>query len=166
MAGSGGSSIVPIVLIGGAGYLAYKMFLSPATIAAQASGTPSGSTAAPASAPPVAFNTPDQIYQRLVANATQSNPGFAKAPSSFAQTPYQWKFYLDQVTSTPAGLDFSQMFPGQVNPDGTPTQTPNLTLGQFWTAIAPWLSKNVPGLSGVAGGRGLAGYILSRRRAG
>lgn len=164
MADKGGFSVLPVLLIGGAAYLGYKMFLSPATSAAQASGTPAPSGPTTTSTPPVPFNTPDQIYQRLVQNLTQSNPAFAKSPSSFAQTPYQWKFYLDQVTATPAGLDFSQMFPSQVNPDGTPSQTPNLTLGQFWSAMAPWLTKNVPGLSGIAG-RGMAGYILARRRA-
>ena len=164
MAGSG-SSILPIVLLGGAGYLAYKLFLSPASAAAQSSGTPVGTPATPAmpATPPNPYNTPDQIFQRLVANLNQNAPAFKANPSGAQLTPYQWKFYLDQVTSVPAGLDFSQMFPGQVNPDGTPSATPNLTLGQFWTAMAPWLTSHVPGMTGI-GGRGLAGLILARGR--
>lgn len=157
------SGLMKILLIGGAVWVGYELFLKPSTAAASASGTPTGTTVTPTTAPatpPVSYNTPDQIYQRLVANVTQQVPGFKASPGSFAQTSYQWKFYLDQVSQTPSGLDFSQMFPAQVNPDGTPSATPNLTLGQFWSTMAPWLTSHVPGMSGI----GLAGIISRGRR--
>ena len=152
------SGLMKIVLIGGAAWVGYELFLKPSTSAASTSAA-STPAAAPAT-PPVTYNTPDAIYQRLVQSVTQQVARFKASPGSFAQTPYQWKFYLDQVTQTPAGLDFSQMFPQQVNSDGSPSATPNLTLGQFWSAMAPWLTKNVPGMTGI----GLAGYIARRRR--
>ena len=151
------SGILKIGLVAGAAWAAWQFFLKPSTPATAATPQP-GTTPTPSVVP---FNTPDQIYQRLVTNVTQSVPAFKANPGSFAQTPYQWKFYLDQVTQTPSGLDFSQMFPGQVNSDGTPSATPNLTLGQFWSAMAPWLAKNIPGMTGF---RGLAGIIAGGRR--
>lgn len=148
-----GSNLGPILLLGGAGVLAWYLFSNSSTTA-QASATPATGTG-PTPPPPVPYNTPDQIYQRLVANLSANAPAFKANPSSAMLTPYQFKYFLDQVTSVPSGLDFSQMFPQQVKADGSPTSTPTLTLGQFWTAMAPWLSKNVPGMSGFIGLSGL-----------
>jgi hypothetical protein len=149
------SGVLKIALLGGAAWAAWQLFLKPSTTASQSSATP-----APAS-PTVAFNTPDAIYSRLVAALTQGNPQFKASPSAFTATPYQFKYFLDQVTQTPASLDFSKMFPGQVDANGNPTATPNLTFGQFWSAMAPWLAQNVPGMTGF---RGLAGIIAGGRR--
>jgi hypothetical protein len=158
-----GGAILPVILIGGAAYLAYQWFFAPATSAAQASATPapSGTTPQPPATPTVAFNTPDQIYQRLAQNLQQNAPAFKSNPNA-QLTPEQFLYFLNQVTQLPTQPNFSQMFPQNVNPDGTSNQqNPTVTLGQFWSVMAPWISKNVPGVQGA----GLAGYILSRRRA-
>lgn len=156
MAGSGGSSLMPILLLGGAGVAAYFLFFAPATSAAQASATPAGGTPpTPTPATPTStYNTPDQIYQRLVQNLNTNLPGFSANPGQMAQTPYQWLYYLNQVTTVPSSLDFSKMFPSAVNSDGTPSANPNITLGQFWSSMSGWLAQNM-GMSGI----GLAGHI-------
>jgi hypothetical protein len=151
------SGILKIALLGGAAWAAWEFFLKPSTPAISATPNTSASGVSPVVVP---FNTPDQIYQRLVTNLN-GNPQFKANPSGFTATPYQFKFYLDQVTQVPSGLDFSQLFPGQVNSDGSASATPNLTLGQFWSAMAPWLAKNIPGMTGF---RGLAGIIARGRR--
>lgn len=164
MAGSGGSSIMPIVLLGGAAYLGYKLFLSPATTAAQASGTPTqppatpptSSTAAPTPAVS-SYNSLDQTFTRLSAqvSANKNDPAITSQQGTYLAKPSVFNYYLGQVSSY--ALDANGMaaaFPGGDNP---------MPLGTFWSAVSNYLAQN-KGLSGIAG-RGFAGYILSRRRA-
>ena len=177
LADKGGSSILPIVLIGGAAYLGYKIFLSPATTAAQASGTPQGSptpagagtagvqpgaaaaalsTAAPAQSP---YNSLDATFGRLTAQV-QSNaagdPAITQLQGTYQATPSVFNYYLGQVSS------YALDAPGMAS--AFPAGDKPMSLGAFWSAASQYLAQS-KGLSGIGGGRGLAGYILSRRRA-
>lgn len=164
MAGSGGSSIMPIVLLGGAAYLGYKLFLSPATTAAQASGTPTQppatppASSTPATAPQSSYNSLDQTFSRLSAQVTanKNDPAVTSQQGTYLAKPSVFNYYLGQVSSY--SLDANGMaaaFPGGDNP---------MSLGAFWSSVSNYLAQN-KGLSGIAGGRGFAGYLLSRRRA-
>lgn len=165
MAGSGGSNIMPIVLLGGAAYLGYKLFLSPATTAAQPSGTPSttppASSQTPATSAPAApavssYNSLDQTFTRLSAQvaANKNDPAITSQQGTYIAKPSVFNYYLGQVSGY--ALDANGMaaaFPGGDNP---------LSLGAFWSAASNYLAQS-KGLSGIAG-RGMAGYILSRGR--
>ena len=167
MADKGGSSILPMVLIGGAAYLGYKMFLSPATSAAQASATGStGSTgtAPSAAAPPAtgpaqsSYNSLDATFARLNSQVTanKNDPAITGQQGTYLAKPSVFNYYLGQVSSY--ALDANGMaaaFPGGDNP---------MSLGAFWSSVSNYLAQN-KGLGGIAGGRGFAGYLLSRRRA-
>lgn len=168
---SGGSAIIPVLLIGGAAYLAYQWFFAPATTAAQASATPTPTTPTMPQAVPTtptpsvptptapaqsAYNSLDQIYQRFSAIVQQNvgtDPALTNQNGQITATTDVFNYYLGQVGNynlTAAGL--TQEF-GTQNP---------LTLAQFWSGASAWLAQN-QGLSGI-GGRGFAGYIVSRRR--
>lgn len=171
MADKGGSSFMPIVLLGGAGYLAYKLFMSPATTAAQASGTPTppaaspgvnppaaGSASSPASPAPAqsAYNSLDATFQRFSAQvqSNASDPAITSQQGTYIATPSVFNYYLAQVSSF--NLDSTGMaaaFPGGDVP---------MSLGAFWSAASGYLAKS-KGLSGWRG-QGMAGLILSRGR--
>ena len=168
-----GSSIVPVVLLGGAAWLAYELFLSPATSAAQSSATPqpaggtpssavgAAAAPAPATAPAPApaqssYNSLDATFQRLSAQvqANSNDPAITSQQGVLIAKPSVFNYYLGQVSSY--ALDANGMaaaFPGGDNP---------MALGSFWSAASGYLAQS-KGLSGIRG-RGMAGLILSRGR--
>ena len=171
---NGGSSVLPVVLLGGAAYLGYKLFLSPATSAAQSSGTPTPPTTPPgvnpqaagpvASTPPVTatgpapaqspYNSLAQTWQRLNAQvqANANDPAITSQQGVFIATPSVFNYYLAQVSSY--NLDAPGMataFPGGDVP---------MSLGAFWSAASQYLAQS----KGLSGFRGMAGLILSRGR--
>lgn len=164
-------SIIPIVLFGGAAYLGYKLFFAPATSAAQASATsatpatnppataqPTTTPPASAGAPQSSYNSLDATFARLNAQvaANANDPAVTSQQGTYIATPSVFNYYLAQVSSY--ALDSTGMaaaFPGGDKP---------MSLGAFWSAASQYLAQ-AKGLSGIAGGRGMAGYILSRRRA-
>ena len=127
------------VLIGGAVYLAYQWFTTPAAVAAAPATTPPATTPPASTAtPPVAY-VPPTLTQQLQALAG-SNVTALNAD--------QWNYYLTQPS--PAGL----AQPGNPNfttiffPSGRPpagTAEPTMTADQFVAAIGN------PGLSGYQG---------------
>jgi hypothetical protein len=143
--GMADNKLMPMLLLGGAAFAVYELFLKPATVAASSSATPTPASA-PASTP--ASSTPsglslDSIYQKLVA----SNPDFSK--SGFTATQDQFNYYLGQVA--PFTLDAASLTAAF---GSSPQQ---ITLAQFWAAASTWLGSN-KGLSGIRG-RGFAGVL-------
>ena len=154
-------SILPLVLVGGAVYLAYKWFTPSAAApaaAAPATGAaaPSGSAPAPAAAvsPGGAYNSLDQIYQRfqtsIVQNAT--DPSISFVQGAYMATPYVFNSYLARAGGFDLSSQITTLFPNGAD------QKP-VSLAQFWSAAAAWLATN-KGLSGL----GFYGTLFKMRR--
>lgn len=166
----GSSSVFPILLFGGAAYLGYKLFLSPASGMAQASGTPqppanspgvspaAGPAASPATSPAPAqsaYNSLDATFQRLNSQvqANSTDPAITQQQGVFIATPSVFNYYLAQVSNF--SLDSQGMATVFPNKGEVPT-----SLGAFWSAVSQYLAQS----KGLSGYRGLAGVIAGRMR--
>ncbi len=139
MAKSSFGSVIPLALAGGAAWLAWEYWLKPAPAAVRSPDAP-GLPNAPAPAAAVtpaaptapAFNSLDAIYGRLAA--------------AVGTTPYnvhQFNWFLSK--QLPAGKTLpsaNEFLPADW------VDTTEMTLAQYWAAIAPWLKSNW-GLSGL-----------------
>ena len=154
-------NILPLVLVGGGVYLLYRWFSAPAAAPAApappAAAAPSGSAPAPAAAPVSpggAFNSLDQIYQRLQASLQYaSDPAISYSGGIYQATPYVFASYLTRA----GGFDLSAQIP-TLFPNGADSKP--VSLPQFWSVAAAWLMQN-RGLSGM----GFYGSIFKMRRA-
>jgi hypothetical protein len=154
------SKVLPILLIGGAGYFVYKWMATPSSATPTTPGTAGTAgtatpAAAPASPPQSSYNSLDATYQRLAAMVAANGP----TDPALSQVQGQWtaksadvfNYYLGKVSQY--NLDANGMA-AAFGPSAP------LTLGQFWSGASNWLAQN-KGLTGI-GGKGLAGIIASR----
>ena len=128
------ADLIKVALIGGGAFLAWKYFMQPATTAAHESATP---------APPdpnkiTGQNTLDGVYARLVAAAPSGSHGVD-----------EWNAYLAPLLSV-APPDPMPLFQAAASGFAREQQ---ITAGQYWAVMAPWLKQNA-GLSGL-GPKGL-----------
>jgi hypothetical protein len=139
------NTLVKVGLFGGAAFVAWKAgwldFIMPKT-------TPA--TPAPAAPNPNAIqgaNTLDGIYARLAAAAPSGSHGVD-----------EWNAYLASVMPS----DFTPPDPMPIFQAAVSgfDRSQNLTAGQYWNVMAPWLKKE-KGLSGL-GPRGL-GWMAGMR---
>lgn len=163
---SGGSMFGWLLIAAGA-YVAYELFFASSTSAAASSVPPPAPTAGgstPAtSAPPAAspaqpaFNSLDQIYQRLAQTVQQNStdPALSQVQGQWQAVPDVFNYYLGKISSYQlSGTAMGQLF--------GPEPQAALSLAAFWSAASGWLAQN-KGLSGI-GGRGFAGIIARGRR--
>jgi hypothetical protein len=126
------NTLIKIALFGGAGYLAYELFLKPATNAAAASSTPAPGTVAPNLSTAAALPaSADVLYQGMVAKATAAGISLTG--------PDGWNTFV-----VAAGGPNPMPDPGQVFAD----RSQNLTAAQYWAVMAPALVKS-GGLKGL-----------------
>jgi hypothetical protein len=155
MAKDGGGSILTLLLLGGAAYVAYQYFFA-STSAAQASGTPaSGTPATPAT--PVAPTNPStgqlaslfsqlqQAGQTTAQTAASSNIGIVNG--SVQATWSAWNNLLTKVAPSLTGL------PAYSDVANQPDLNLEMSASQYWSLMGPWLTKN-KGLSGAMAGLG------------
>jgi hypothetical protein len=158
MAQSSGPSITEILLLGGAAYLAYTWFTTPAAAAAAPAG---GTSTPPCPSPGVLTNnvctcpapntmvsgvcTAPPVY--VPPTLTQQLQSLAGAGVTMLNAD-QWNYYLTQPSpqglAQPGSSNFTSIFfPNGRPPAGTAEQT--MTAAQFVNAIGN------PGLSGYQG---------------
>jgi hypothetical protein len=160
-----GNNILPIILVGGAAYLAWNWWQSqPAALSVVAAGGAVPPPVSPAPVVPAVAYVPPTTAQALQAAAgagvTQLNAD-------------QWQFYWDQLGKTPipATVFTTHFFPTGRPPDAS--QNPLMTAAQFVSSLSG------AGLSGyrrgmgfvipvpIVRGRGGVGYTMADfRRAG
>lgn len=160
----GGNWVVGLGIAGGLGYLLYRYLSTPAAPAPGAlpAVSPGLAAAAPGSAPAAgpapgapapAYNSLDQIFQRLQASLAAAN--VPQVRGQYVQTPQQFSAFLARVSNVDVGG--ADLWPGI--DAANPLQ---ITLAQFWGVAAPWLAKN-KGFSGL-GGLGFYGLMFRRAR--
>lgn len=109
---------------------------------------PAGGAAAPPPAP-VSYNTLAAVQARMLSIMAQNN--VPTSQGQYTATPWQFNYWLNQVTGYDIGPVIGQLFPGCGT--GGACDTGNITFGQFWTVVASWLGTN-KGLSGLRGSLG------------
>lgn len=140
------SNILTWVLLGGAAYIAYEWFMSPAVSLGDAATVPPTGTPATTPAAPTVAYVPPSLTQQL---ATLAGPGVTTLDAD------QWNYYYTsaapQGLGQPAISNFTTLFFPNGRPSD-PSQNPQMTAAQFVAALGN------PGLSGL-NGRGWARAI-------
>jgi hypothetical protein len=145
MAKDSGPSMLTLLLLAGGGYVAYKLFIAPATTAAAASATP-----APTAPSASSTSALDAMFTAMVTAATNATPPFASG------TPDQWGFYF--AAGNPGSTAPTPESAGWNRQSNWPT---NLSAAQYWTSVAPLVAAS-KGLSGL-GMYGTLGVLAHRR---
>lgn len=131
---------------------------APPTGGPQPGATPGVVTSPVAAAPPPTpaptgggYVSLAAILGRLQAALAQNNT--PQSQGNYVATPWGFNYWLNQVSGIDIGPVIGQLFPGCGT--GAACDTANITLPQFWSAVAPYLQSS----------KGLSGFGLARAAA-